>query len=148
MRATALTLTLVALMVPLAMPTATAQEVEELAAIAEARAAIEGVIAAQLQAFNDRDIIAAWGHASPFIQGIFGNPDNFGSMVEEGYPMVWTNDGATFSDLRAEGGSLLQRAVVEDAEGRFWTIDYDMIEVEGVWRINGVSLLPAPDLSA
>ena len=117
-------------------------------AIAEARAAIEDVIAGQLSAFSERDVAAAWSHASPFIQGLFGTPENFGTMVERGYPMVWTNEGASFADLRAEGGRLLQRAVVEDAQGRFWTLDYDMVEVDGAWRINGVTLLPAPDLSA
>ena len=70
------------------------------------------------------------------------------AMVERGYPMVWSNGGASFSDLRTEGGLLLQRAVVEDAQGRLWTIDYEMIEVEGAWRINGVLLLPDAGLSA
>ena len=155
MRATALSLMLWGLAAPMLAPlmapaAATAQVIgDDLPpAAAEARAAIEGVIAGQLQAFADRDVAAAWGHASPFIQTIFGSPDNFGAMVEQGYPMVWSNAGASFSDLRTEGTLLLQRLVVEDAEGRFWTMDYEMVQVDGDWRINGVLLLPAPDLSA
>jgi hypothetical protein len=111
-------------------------------------AAIQAVIADQLSDFNARDVPGAWDHASPMIQGIFGSPENFGSMVENGYPMVWSNSDARFLDLREEDGALHQRVMIDDAEGRPWMLDYQMIELPEGWRINGVQVLPAPDLAA
>jgi hypothetical protein len=112
------------------------------------RTAIEAVIIDQLSDFNARDVPGAWEHASPTIQGLFGSPESFGSMVEQGYPMVWDNSEARFLDLRDEGGALRQRVMIEDAEGRPWVLDYEMIELPEGWRINGVQVLPAPDVAA
>ncbi len=131
-----LTLTLLAL--PLG---AAAQEAPD-------QAAIEAVITDQLQDFNARDVPGAWEHASPMIQGIFGTPENFGDMVENGYPMVWDNSDARFLELRDENGELRQKVMVEDAEGRAWILDYEMVELPEGWRINGVQVLPAPDVAA
>jgi hypothetical protein len=79
---------------------------------------------------------------------MFGSPENFGRMVENGYPMVWDNRNADFQDLTEEGGELRQVVRIEDAEGRGWLLDYSMIETEAGWKINGVQVRPAPDLSA
>ena len=131
-------LTLAFLALPLG---AAAQEADD-------RSAIAAVIADQLSDFNARDVPGAWEHASPMIQGLFGSPESFGRMVENGYPMVWDNAEARFLDLREEAGALHQRVLVEDAEGRGWMLDYEMIELPEGWRINGVMVLPAPDLAA
>jgi hypothetical protein len=114
----------------------------------QAAPAIEAVIRDQLRAFNARDVEAAWEHASPLIQGIFGTPEAFGTMVERGYPMVWTNGEARFMDLREEAGALRQRVMVADAEGRLWVLDYEMVETPDGWQINGVQILPAPEVGA
>lgn len=110
-------------------------------------AGIEAVIADQLGDFAARDVPGAWEDASPMIQGMFGSPENFGAMVENGYPMVWDNSEARFLELREEAGVLRQRVMVEDPEGRLWVLDYEMIELPGGWKINGVMVLPAPDLA-
>lgn len=115
---------------------------------AEARAAIEGVIADQLGDFNARDVEGAWVHASPLIKGMFGTPETFGTMVEQGYPMVWTNRDAEFLDLRPGQGGLRQRVLVTDAEGRLWVLDYEMVPMPEGWQINGVQVLPAPEVGA
>ncbi len=115
---------------------------------AEDRAGIEAVIADQLSLFLDRDVEAAWDLASPLIQRMFGTPETFGAMVENGYPMVWDNREARFGDLREEAGALRQTVVVEDPEGRLWVLDYEMVELPEGWKINGVRVLPAPDLAA
>lgn len=120
---------------------ASAQDAGDRAAIAEA-------IRDQLSDFNARDLGGAWDHASPTIQGIFGSPENFGQMVEQGYPMVWDNRDATLGGLREEDGALRQAVRVEDAEGRGWLLDYEMVETPEGWRINGVSVRPAPELAA
>lgn len=111
-------------------------------------AAIEAVILDQLADFNARDVSGAWEHASPTIQGLFGTPERFGSMVEAGYPMVWTNRSAEFLDIEDRGGALHQEVLVRDAEGAGWVLDYEMVEVEGRWRIDGVLVEPAPELAA
>jgi hypothetical protein len=62
--------------------------------------------------------------------------------------MVWDNAEARFLDLTADGGLIRQRVLVEDAEGRPWILDYEMVELPEGWRINGVLVLPAPELAA
>ncbi len=110
--------------------------------------AIEAVISDQLADFNARDVPGAWEHASPTIQGMFGTPETFGTMVENGYPMVWDNSDARFFELREEAGALRQKVMIEDPQGRAWILDYEMIELPEGWKINGVQVLPAPDLAA
>jgi hypothetical protein len=111
------------------------------------QAAIEAVIMDQLADFTARDVPGAWEDASPMIQGMFGSPENFGRMVENGYPMVWDNSNARFLELRDEAGALRQKVMVRDREGREWLLDYEMIELEDGWKINGVQVMPAPDLA-
>jgi hypothetical protein len=109
-------------------------------------AEIREVIENQLEAFNARNVNEAWSYASPMIQGMFGNPTNFGVMVENGYPMVWTNRGARFGELREVAGRLYQRVIVEDVNGGQHVLEYQMTETAGGWQINGVVVLPPEDL--
>lgn len=109
---------------------------------------IEDVIGQQLQAFNERDVETAWGFASPMIQGMFGTPGRFGSMVQQGYPMVWDNRDADFLELEDEAGVLKQRVFIRDTEGNGWLLLYAMIQTPEGWKINGVQVVPAPELAA
>ncbi|WP_342068844.1 DUF4864 domain-containing protein [Yoonia algicola] len=118
------------------------------AAFAQDSDAIENVIGSQLQAFNDRDISEAWQYASPNIKGLFGDPNNFGMMVQRGYPMVWDNADVRFLELRDLGGMLWQKVMVRDAQGGLHILDYQMVDTPQGWQINGVRLLPAPDVGA
>ena len=122
----------------LAATTATAQDAD----------AIEDVIGGQLQAFNDRDVAEAWQYASPNIKQLFGSPDNFGMMVQQGYPMVWDNADVRFLELRDKSGLIWQKIMIRDAAGGLHVLDYQMIETANGWQINGVQLLPAPDVGA
>lgn len=115
---------------------------------AQDNAAIEGVIGDQLQAFNDRDVSAAWSYASPNIKRLFGSESNFAAMVQQGYPMVWDNEDVRFGELRDLSGMLFQRVLIRDAQGVLHMLEYQMIETENGWQINGVQLLPAPDIGA
>ncbi|ROU03813.1 DUF4864 domain-containing protein [Histidinibacterium lentulum] len=108
--------------------------------------AIAAVISDQLANFNERDANAAFEHASPTIQGIFGNAANFGMMVQRGYPMVWTNGSTRFLDLEMRRGAWFQTVQIEDAQGVFHLLEYKMIETPDGWRIDGVRILPNPDL--
>lgn len=107
---------------------------------------IRATITAQMQAFAERDVAAAFSHASPMIRGIFGSPQNFGAMVQQGYPMVWNNEETRFLDLRERGGQLWQQVMIRASDGSFHMLDYAMVETENGWQINGVELLPPPDL--
>lgn len=109
---------------------------------------IAGVIQSQLDAFNNRDVDTAFDYASPMIKRMFGSAGNFGMMVEQGYPMVWSNSEARFLDLRELGGRLFQRVLIEDANGVTHYLEYQMIETSEGWQINGVQLIPAPDVGA
>lgn len=117
-------------------------------AVAQDKTAIQGVITDQLEAFNDRDIDQAWTHASPMIQNMFGNPGNFGRMVENGYPMVWDNSDRRFEELEGSGGLVSQKVYVRDADGNGWILSYTMLQTDAGWKINGVSVIPAPELAA
>ena len=117
-------------------------------ASAQDRDAIEDVIASQLQAFTDRDVDTAFTHASPMIRNMFGTSGNFGNMVENGYPMVWDNTNREFRELEGSGAMVLQRVYVRDADGAGWILSYAMLETDDGWKINGVSVIPAPELSA
>jgi hypothetical protein len=108
---------------------------------------IEATISSQFDAFRAGDVSGAWFHASPNIQGLFGTPENFARMVEQGYPMVWAPGEVDFIDLQSFGGVLVQRVQVIDQAGNVHYLGYQMIETEGGWRINGVQILRAPSPS-
>ena len=110
---------------------------------------IEGVIRQQMDAFLKDDVGTAFALASPAIKGLFGSAERFGAMVQQGYPMVWRPADVRFGPLRDVAGRLWQRVIVTDAEGRVHALDYQMIPAgEGGWQINGVQILPAPDVGA
>lgn len=107
---------------------------------------IEGVITDQLQAFNDRDIAGAWEHASPMIKGMFRTPENFGMMVQNGYPMVWDNSDVRFLDRTDLNNLTRQEVQIQGPDGLFYILDYQMIETPDGWQINGVQVIPAPNV--
>ena len=118
------------------------------AAQAQDSAEIEDVITQQLNAFVERDVEGAWQFASPMIQRMFRTPGNFGRMVEEGYPMVWDNRDAEFMENDGADGLIQQKVFIRDTEGNGWLLLYAMIETADGWRINGVQVVPAPELAA
>lgn len=107
---------------------------------------IEGVISSQLQAFNDRDVAQAWDHASPMIQGMFRTPENFANMVENGYPMVWDNSDVRFLERDELGNVTRQEVLIKGPDGAFYILDYSMVQTPEGWHINGVQVIPAPEV--
>lgn len=116
-----------ALCLALAVPAARADE-----------AAISAVIGAQMEAFRAGDPAAAFDHASPMIQRMFGTPERFGTMVATGYPPIWKPGPVRFLGLREEGGRLQSRVEVTDGAGMRHYFDYEMVETAAGWKINGV----------
>lgn len=117
-------------------------------ALAQDAQAIEDTIGSQLEAFNNRDVAQAWTYASPNIQRLFGDAGNFGMMVQRGYPMVWDNADVRYLELREIAGNLWQKVMIRDRNGGLHMLDYQMVNTENGWQINGVQLLPTPDVGA
>ena len=111
-------------------------------------AEIEANIAAQIQAFEADDFVTAFTFASPNIQRMFQSPENFGAMVRNGYPMVWRPADVRFLELREVAGMLWQKVMIVDGDGRVHILDYQMVQLENRWKINGVQLLGASDPAA
>ncbi|MEO1537162.1 MAG: DUF4864 domain-containing protein [Pseudomonadota bacterium] len=111
-------------------------------------AGIEATIDAQIDAFLKDDFATAFTYASPNIQGFFGTSERFGQMVRNGYPMVWRPGDVQYLDLRDVAGNLWQKVLITDQSGGVHVLDYQMIQTSEGWRINGVQILQAPDVSA
>ncbi|MGR3320378.1 MAG: DUF4864 domain-containing protein [Pseudooceanicola sp.] len=109
---------------------------------------IEAVITDQMEDFRADDFAGAFDHASPKIRGMFGTSENFGMMVRRGYPMVHRPESFRFLDLRPAPPGMQQIVEVEDVNGRRFLLRYDMIETGDGWKIDGVLLLPPPDIAA
>lgn len=124
---------LAAFVISIAASAATAQDAE-----------IEGVISSQLEAFQADDFGQAFSYASPMIQGMFRTPENFGMMVQQGYPMVHRPGAVTFLELEGAPPLMRQNVMIQDAAGAFHTLQYEMLQEGDGWLINGVQMLSAP----
>ena len=109
---------------------------------------IETTIGAQIEAFRADDYAKAFTYASPAIQHLFGGPDNFGAMVRHGFPMVRRPERLRFLELRKSDGRVWQKVMITDAAGQVHLLDYQMIDLETGWKINGVEIVKAPGVSA
>jgi hypothetical protein len=114
----------------------------------DARAGITSTIQGQIDAFLADDFATAFTFASPAIKGIFGTSDRFGSMVRQGYPMVWRPGSVRYLDLEDRAGALYQKVLITDAQGVPHLLEYQMIETAEGWQINGVRIIPAPEVGA
>jgi hypothetical protein len=111
---------------------------------AEIRATIQG----QLDAFSQDDWAQAFSFASPMIQRQFRNPQAFSRMVQGGYPMVWRPSSVEVGELEDGPSGPVQIVRFVDREGSHYVAAYEMLQVDGVWRINGVRIRKIPDASA
>lgn len=111
-------------------------------------AEIEGVITSQIEAFKADDLDTAFSFASPMIQNLFGSPERFGEMVQNGYPMVLRPDDMRFLGLTLEGSEIRQRVMIRDGAGRLHFLDYYMVPGDDGWLINGVRFVEPPTPSA
>ena len=102
---------------------------------------IRAVISEQLDAFKRDDRAGAFIHASPMIQGMFGDANTFMTMVGRGFPQIFRSRTAKFLKLDLIEDRLVQTVLIEGADGTFVTAAYDMIEIDGSWRINGCTLV-------
>lgn len=109
---------------------------------------VQDTISNQIEAFKVDDFATAFSFASPMIKNMFGSPENFGMMVRRGYPMVWRPADVQFIGQEKRGPLVYQTVRIQDAQGAYHTLEYEMIPTENGWQINGVQFVEAPGLSA
>jgi hypothetical protein len=115
---------------------------------ADAGQAIRQVISDQMAALRDDDYERAFTYASPSIQRVFRDAERFGRMVRDGYPMVRRPSGVRFTALDERAGRIVQTLVITDEGGALHVLDYEMIETERGWEINGVRVRRPSDAGA
>lgn len=112
-------------------PVAVAQTLDE--------SRIREAITRQLDAMNRADDAAAFAIASPAIQTMFQDAPTFMRMVQLGYPQVYHSRGHRFLKLDTSDGRLIQRVLIESDAGTV-VARYEMVEIDGAWRINGCTI--------
>lgn len=110
--------------------------------------AIQSVISRQVEAFRADDLPGAFQFASPMIQSMFRNPETFGRMVRDGYPMVWRPAEMRYGSLEARDGMQYQTVIFRDQAGTTHYFAYEMIPGRNGWRINGVYPTRPPAVGA
>src|SRR5581483_10551802 len=99
----------------LATCTASAQD----SALSDAdRAAIRDTIGRQVEAFRRDDGDAAFGLASPDIQGMFGTAETFMDMVRRAYRPVYRPQVFEFGEIVDLNGQPTQKVHVVGPDGR------------------------------
>lgn len=113
------------------------------------RTAIRDVIASQVEAFRRDDGAAAFGYASPGIQGMFGTAETFMDMVRQGYRPVYRPQVFEFREIVTLQGMVTQKVHVIGPDGRPVTAFYPMTQQpDGSWRIEGCYLQAPEDPQA
>ncbi|MEM6490264.1 MAG: DUF4864 domain-containing protein [Pseudomonadota bacterium] len=68
--------------------------------------------------------------------------------MQQGYPMIWRPERWEMGALNDTPGGPRQTVIFTDRDGVVWEADYLMREVDGTWRIAGVSLRRLPGVSS
>ena len=114
------------------------------------KAAFQGIITSQIEAFRADDGPAAYAFAAPVIRQIFPNPDVFMNMVRQGYQPVYRPQSFSFGEAGfSASGRPIQRVTVVGPDGMTYEAIYTMErQPDGSWQISGCALVRAPDLGA
>lgn len=108
------------------------------------RAAIQGVIGSQLDAFKRDDAAGAYAFAAPAIRDMFPTADGFMAMVRRGYPSVYRPRRAEFSELALRDGALVQEVELVGPDGRPMLALYTMTrDGAGTWLIAACEIIPS-----
>ena len=107
----------------------------------ESETAMEAVrytISSQIDAFKDNDVKKAYTFAAPNIQAQFPNPDIFGLMVRNGYPVIWKPKNYKFTIFKDLGNRCIQRVLFQSYKGSLVSYDYILEKDGNLWKIAGV----------
>ncbi len=106
------------------------------------QASIRAMISNQIEAFRHDDGNAAYGFASPTIQGLFPTPDQFMSMVRNAYQPVYRPQSVTFGQLSDSPAGPVQKVFLVGPDGKSYVAVYSLQrQPDGTWRINGCTLV-------
>jgi hypothetical protein len=109
------------------------------------RAAVQGIIDQQLQAFLRDDGVTAYSFAAPTIKQMYPTVEAFMAMVRQGYPQVYRPRSHSFGELKEQPGYLEQSVEIVDGEGNFWAALYTLRqEPDGTWKITGCYIVKKP----
>ena len=113
------------------------------------RAAVQGAIEQQLQAFLRDDGAKAYSFAAPGIKAMFPTEDGFMQMVAKAYPQVYRPRTHEFGELVEKPGYLEQSVDIVDGKGVYWTAVYTLeMQPDGSWKITGCYLVRKPGVGA
>ena len=122
--------------IPLLLGPAHAEEAYD----APTRAALQGVITKQLDAFAHDDAAGAEAMAAPAIRQKFPDPSKFFDMVRENYGALLKPKSTQFTETATSPHGPLQKMTVVAADGTVWTAIYSFEQVDGSWRITGCGI--------
>ena len=108
---------------------------------------VQATISLQLEAFLKDDFDTAFTFASPSIRSMFQSPQNFGQMVQRGYPMVWRPQKFNFLEHRIDREGRAQDIKIIDQAGTAHYLRYFLIDTTKGWKITGVQFLNPSDYS-
>jgi hypothetical protein len=113
-------------------------------------AAIQSVIAQQIEDFRADDGAGAFSFASPTIRQVFATPENFMSMVQRSYAPVYRPRHLSFGRIEADApGGPAQHVIIVGPDGKTYDAVYSMQrQPDGTWKINGCALVELPGLAA
>ena len=99
---------------------------------------VRNTISSQIEAFKENNIEKAYTFAAPNIQAQFSNPEVFGLMVKNGYPIIWRPKSFKFTKFQDLGNKSIQRVLFQSYDGRLETYDYILEKYGDLWKIAGV----------
>ena len=99
---------------------------------------VRHTISSQIDAFKDNDLKKAYTFAAPNIQAQFPNPDIFGLMVRNGYPIIWKPKSYKFTTFKDLGNRCIQRVLFQSYNGSLESYDYILEKNGNLWKIAGV----------
>lgn len=112
------------------------------------RAAIEAVIAGQIDAFRRDDGPAAFAFAAPGIQATFGTPERFMGMVRGAYAPVYRPRQVEFAGIEPHDDDRVQAVELVGPDGDAQRALYTMQRgPDGKWRIAGCVIVRSARVS-
>ncbi len=106
---------------------------------------VRSTISSQIDAFKENNVNKAYTFAAPNIQAQFPNPDIFGLMVRNGYPIIWKPKSFKFTEFKALGTTCIQRVLFQSDSGSIASYDYILEKNDNVWKIAGVLTVNSAD---
>ena len=106
---------------------------------------VRNTISSQIEAFKESNIKKAYTFAAPNIQAQFPNPDVFGLMVRNGYPVIWRPKNFKFTKFQDLGNKAIQRVLFQSYDGSLDTYDYILEKYDDLWKIAGVLTINLAD---